>query len=613
MKISFHTCLLCLFLLSIRLNSTNIYVNDASTVGDIYCTAAGSAGGTGIPSNPYLTLVAGIAAAVNGDVIYVDAGTYSDKDITLSKNLTIQGAGIGITIFKVTTNNAYFMYINSNSTLADFNITGYGDPGNNLGQAITINSGNTASSYSVTLNALSIYNCGSATGYADILINKNSVVNITQGSSSCSWNSADASGGIDVVGANNKVLISNYLFYGNYIFFTNVISNGGALSITGGGTTTTVTVSQTNFTSNEVNTGSDAYGGAIYQNSGNLAVFDCLFNSNKVYNNSSITYGEAVAIVGTAVASFSGSRFTGNMNDNGGTDNYGGAIYASGTPTVSVDSCSFSGNSADATRGIDIYSSASGSNFTITQSSFASVANYDIVAAASTINVTNSGTPTHNGATVNVSGGSFTPVSPSVVSYSGSCPTSIIILPIELTKFEGACINNQITLLWQTATETYNKVFYIEKSTDGVHFNNVGKLNGAGTSNHSINYSFIDASSTETDAYYRFRQFDFNGNSSLSQIIHVFPTCAPKPVSDMVLFPSPTTDRLSLNFTLFENATVSCSIQNDMGQIVFQNQEQNLSSGFQEINLETRSLASGIYFIRIRINEQESIKKFIKT
>ena len=608
----------CILLPSKFLGQTTWYVNDNATTGDIYCSAVGSGGTTsatgsltaaGKGTNPFLTLSAAIAVAASGDIILVDAGTYSDKTITLTKNITIQGAGIGITIFKVTTNNNYFMYVNSNSTLADFTITGYGDPNNGLGQAITVNSGSSNTSYSVTLNALSIYNCGAAQGYASILINKNSKVNITQGSTTCSWASGSAAGGIDVVGTNCNVLISNYLFFGNWKYAYNTISQGGALSITGANSTTTVTVSQTNFTSNEVNNGSDGWGGAIYQTSGNLYVYDCLFNSNKVYNNSGNTYGEAIAITGGS-ASISGSKFSSNQNDNGGSNNYGGAIYATGTTTVSIDSCSFTGNSADATRGLDIYA-ASVSNFTVNNSSFASVASSDIVALTSLVTVTNSGTPTHSGSTINISGGSFTPVAPTVLTYSGTCATTIIVLPISLTQFQGQCVNNQITLVWQTATETNNRVFNIERSTDGINFTVIGTVNGAGNSTHSINYTFIDKTA-ERSSYYRLSQVDYNGNSSRSAIIYVERNCSPKTVSDISLFPNPATSQVTLNLTIFQTANISLEIYNSIGLLVKQIPVQTLEAGIQTIDVDIAGLAAGAYFFKNTVNNQVFISRFIK-
>ena len=76
---------------------TNWYVNDNSTTGDTYTSAVGAIGNTGTASDPFATIAAAITAASVGDVIYVDAGSYSEN-ITISKRLTIQGAGTSNTV-----------------------------------------------------------------------------------------------------------------------------------------------------------------------------------------------------------------------------------------------------------------------------------------------------------------------------------------------------------------------------------------------------------------------------------------------------------------------------------------------------------------------------------
>ena len=61
------------------------YVNDASTAGDVYCTAAGSDDNDGAtPETPKATLQAVLDAypLLGGDVVYVDTGTYSGQTVT---------------------------------------------------------------------------------------------------------------------------------------------------------------------------------------------------------------------------------------------------------------------------------------------------------------------------------------------------------------------------------------------------------------------------------------------------------------------------------------------------------------------------------------------------
>jgi hypothetical protein len=82
---------------------TSWYVNDTSTSGDIYTTAIGNNANAGTSASaPKLTLDAAFTAAAAGDIIYVDKGTFTgtgNRALTLSKAITIIGAGTGNTIF----------------------------------------------------------------------------------------------------------------------------------------------------------------------------------------------------------------------------------------------------------------------------------------------------------------------------------------------------------------------------------------------------------------------------------------------------------------------------------------------------------------------------------
>ena len=79
-------------------SQTSYYINDNSTVGDVFTSAVGNDANTGISSAPLLTLEAAYAKAQNGDTIYVDAGTYFfNRDYFIQKEITFIGANNNIT------------------------------------------------------------------------------------------------------------------------------------------------------------------------------------------------------------------------------------------------------------------------------------------------------------------------------------------------------------------------------------------------------------------------------------------------------------------------------------------------------------------------------------
>lgn len=98
--------------------------------------------------------------------------------------------------------------------------------------------------------------------------------------------------------------------------------------------------------------------------------------------------------------------------------------------------------------------------------------------------------------------------------------TSIVCspMPIELTSFEAKAVNNSVELNWRTATELNNDFFTLERSRDGIEFETVSVVNGAGNSTRSIDYSETDISPYSGTSYYRLKQSNFDKTYTYSEI-----------------------------------------------------------------------------------------------
>jgi hypothetical protein len=156
--------LLIIFLFNSKVSYANKwYVNDASVVGDIYCTATGNNVNSGLtPNLPFLTLTKAVSVASDNDTILVDAGTYKNESIILKKNnLTIIGAGKYLSLFSATTilTAPLFEDVGTYSTcssicnvirfnLQHINIKGYKNAG-----AIVIKANNTVDTTRVFINS----------------------------------------------------------------------------------------------------------------------------------------------------------------------------------------------------------------------------------------------------------------------------------------------------------------------------------------------------------------------------------------------------------------------------------------------------------------------------
>ncbi|MGB6037312.1 MAG: T9SS type A sorting domain-containing protein, partial [Cryomorphaceae bacterium] len=115
-------------------------------------------------------------------------------------------------------------------------------------------------------------------------------------------------------------------------------------------------------------------------------------------------------------------------------------------------------------------------------------------------------------------------------------------LPIELIFFDANASGKAVKLDWTTVTELNNDYFTIERSSDGVHFERVGFVNGNGNSSEEISYSFVDDAPFGGTSYYRLKQTDFDGQ---------FETYPMVPVTieeslDLLVYPNPAIEKVTV-------------------------------------------------------------------
>lgn len=119
--------------------------------------------------------------------------------------------------------------------------------------------------------------------------------------------------------------------------------------------------------------------------------------------------------------------------------------------------------------------------------------------------------PECNGTIVTNDGGE-PPVENFNYGGEGKCDEGIApILPIELIDFSLIAEQDHILIKWISGSEINNDYFIVFKSVELNQWEEVGKINGAGSSNYSIEYSLEDYSPIPGISYYKLRQVDFDG------------------------------------------------------------------------------------------------------
>lgn len=93
-------------------------------------------------------------------------------------------------------------------------------------------------------------------------------------------------------------------------------------------------------------------------------------------------------------------------------------------------------------------------------------------------------------------------------------------LPVELISFDATVVDEQksVVLEWETASESNNDYFTIERSVDGYNWESITSVNGMGNSSVTTRYAYKDRQPMKGVSYYRLKQTDFNGDSEFFDI-----------------------------------------------------------------------------------------------
>jgi hypothetical protein len=119
-------------------------------------------------------------------------------------------------------------------------------------------------------------------------------------------------------------------------------------------------------------------------------------------------------------------------------------------------------------------------------------------------------------------------------------------LPISLISFTAQRISrNSVSIEWKTETEIDNNYFTIERTQDGIAWTSIVQIDGAGNSNQTIEYQYTDTTTGPELCYFRLRQTDFDGTSTLSEVRAVNPwitkesyIISPQPASEQLIIRS---------------------------------------------------------------------------
>ena len=177
--------------------------------------------------------------------------------------------------------------------------------------------------------------------------------------------------------------------------------------------------------------------------------------------------------------------------------------------------------------------------------------------------------------------------------------TLVSMLPVELLHFRAQGEGSSVQLNWATASERDNAGFVVERSTNGIDFGTVLEISGAGNSTQLSLYEAVDHAPLHGISYYRLRQTDLDGTTTISDVLAV-----DRHAMVIHAFPNPVEDLVTIQ-TAMEAA--EASLYDAWGRLVLAQRATGAT-----ITMDMSALPSGAYVMRIRDDAEYTVVPVVK-
>lgn len=168
-------------------------------------------------------------------------------------------------------------------------------------------------------------------------------------------------------------------------------------------------------------------------------------------------------------------------------------------------------------------------------------------------------------------------------------------LPVELLNFTVRENNGDAILTWATASELNNDLFQVMRTLDGIDYETIGTVNGAGNSSSILQYSFRDRAPLPGLSYYQLKQIDYDGTEDLSPTIAFMNRAG----DEFMLSPNPTTRDVNIRLgNRYEEVQVRIS------DITGRQLEHLMFQSTENLNFELQGFP-GIYVVEVLADQKK--------
>jgi hypothetical protein len=181
-----------------------------------------------------------------------------------------------------------------------------------------------------------------------------------------------------------------------------------------------------------------------------------------------------------------------------------------------------------------------------------------------------------------------------------------VVLATTLGSFTGKAGDDGNVLSWTGLNETNGVYFIIQRSTDGVKFENIGRVDG-GTTGATGNHTYLDQQATPgVTNYYRLQVVDLSGGAAYSSIVAIN-TAAISSVVEVA--PNPFREVINVKLSLAMQEKVSIRLVDSKGSLLRRADFVGVK-GQNTLSLtDLSTLPVSVYFVQIVLADQTFVRK----
>jgi hypothetical protein len=189
-----------------------------------------------------------------------------------------------------------------------------------------------------------------------------------------------------------------------------------------------------------------------------------------------------------------------------------------------------------------------------------------------------------------------------------------VVVPVELISFGASTSTGEIVLNWETATETNNSGFEIQRSINNNTLTKIAFIKGYGTTTEVHNYSYTDKNIKPGKYQYRLKQIDLNGEYNYSKIIEVNLESPAEFILEQN-YPNPFNPGTKISWKSPVGCWQLLRIYDVLGNLVTTLVDEYRPAGRYEVEFEptadNHQLAGGVYIYRLQTGSFIDTKKMI--